>query len=149
MIYTLFVGLTLLLLSFLSALDHLGLVRSLAAEAGGPRWLPELVLSAIAVALFLRATSLKKRLLYPRRGKRLLAAGIAVYALGVAAAMGLLIKAAGLLANEMGKEWAAVPGWVAQLYPQPVLVIAQLLLVFGAFRALANLVPPNEFAEDF
>jgi hypothetical protein len=149
MIYSLFVGLTLLLLSFLSALDHLGLVRSLAAEAGGPRWLPELVLAAIAVGLFLRATSMKRRLLYPRRGKRLLAAGITVYALGLAAGMGLLVKAAGLLASELGKEWASVPGLVAQLYPQPVLLVGQLLLVFGAFRALANLVPPNEFAEDF
>jgi hypothetical protein len=149
MIYSLFAALTLLLLSFLSALDHLGLLRSLAAEAGGPRWLPELVLAALAVGLFLRATSLKKRLLYPRRGKRLLAAGLAVYALGIAAGMGLLVKGAGLLAGEMGKEWAGVPGIVAQLYPQPVLIAAQLLLVFGAFRALANLVPPNEFAEDF
>ena len=68
MIYSLFIGLTLLLLSFLSALDHLGLLRSLAAAAGGPRWLPDLVLAALAVFLFLQATRLKRRLLHPRRG---------------------------------------------------------------------------------
>ena len=145
----LFIGLTLLLLSFLSALDHLAWLRVLAAHAGAPQWVPELVLAALAVALFLRASSMRKRLLYPRRGSRLLALGIAVYALGLAAAMGLLVKAAGLLAGELGQDWAAMPGLVAHLYPQPVLFTAQLLLVFGAFRALSNLVPPNEFAEDF
>ena len=149
MIYSLFVALTLLLLSFLSALDHLGWLRELAAHAGAQRWLPELLVAALAAGLFIRASSLKRRLLYPRRGKRLLAAGLAVYAIGLAAAMGLLAKGAGLLASELGNEWARVPGLVAQLYPQPVLVVAQLLLVFGVFRALSNLVPPNEFAEDF
>jgi hypothetical protein len=149
MIYSLFVALTLLLLSFLSALDHLGWLRDLAAQAGAQRWVPELVLAAIAVAVFLRASSLNRRLLYPRRGKRLLVVGIALYAVGLAAAMGLLVKAAGLLATEMGSEWAGVPGLVARLYPQPVLLVAQLLMVFGAFRALSNLVSPSEFEADF
>jgi hypothetical protein len=149
MIHALFIGLTLLLLSFLSALEHLGWLRDLAAHAGAPRWIPDLVLAGIAAAVFIRVSSLKRRLLYPRRGKRLLAAGIAVYALGVAAAMGLLVKGAALLASELGSDWARVPALVALVYPQPILIAAQLLLVFGAFRALANLVPPNEFAEDF
>ncbi|MDB5856582.1 MAG: hypothetical protein JWQ76_271 [Ramlibacter sp.] len=146
---SLFVALTLLLLSFLSALDHLGWLRDLAAHAGAQRWVPELVLASIAVAVFLRASSLKRRLLYPRRGMRLLTVGIAVYALGLATAMGLLVKAAGLLATELGSEWSGVPNLVAHLYPQPVFMAAQLLLVFGAFRALSNLVSPSEFAEDF
>ena len=146
---SLFVALTLLLLSFLSALDHLGWLRGLAAHAGAQPWIPELVVAAIAVAVFLRASSLKRRLLYPRRGMRLLTVGIAVYALAVAAAMGLLVKAAGLLATELGSEWSGVPDLVARLYPQPVFIAAQVLLVFGAFRALSNLVSPREFAEDF
>jgi len=149
MIYSLFVALTLLLLSFLSALDHLGWLRNVAAHAGAQPWVPELVLAAIAVALFLHASSLKRRLLHPRRGVRLLAAGIAMYGLGVAAAMGLLVKGAGWLASALGSDWSGVPALVAHLYPQPVFIAAQLLLVFGAFRALSNLVSPGEFAEDF
>jgi hypothetical protein len=149
MIYSLFVALTLLLLSFLSALEHLGWLRELAAHAGAQRWVPELVLAAIAAAAFIHVSSLKRRLLHPRRGKRLLAAGLALYALALAAAMGLLVKGAGMLASELGSEWAAVPGLVAHVYPQPLFVLAQLLLAFGAFRALCNLVSPSEFEADF
>jgi hypothetical protein len=146
---SLFIALTLLLLSFLSAMDHLGWLRHLAAHAGAQPWMPELVLASIAVAVFLRVSSLKRRLLYPRRGMRLLAVGIAIYTLGLAAAMGLLVKAAQLLATELGSDGSGVTDIVARIYPQPVLVAAQLLLVFGAFRALSNLVSPSEFAEDF
>jgi len=63
--------------------------------------------------------------------------------------MGLLVKGAGLLASELGSDWAAVPRVVAHVYPQPLFVVAQLLLVFGAFRALCNLVSPSEFEADF
>ena len=146
---SLFTALTLLLLSFLSALEHFAWLRRMVAYAGVPSWAPELALAAIAVAVFMHTSSLKRRLLYPRRGTRLLAVGIFVYALGVAAAMGLLVQAAGLLASELGGAWSGGPELVARLYPQPVLVVAQVLLVFGAFRALSNLVPPREFAEDF
>ena len=149
MIQSLFIALTLLLLSFLSALEHLGWLRHLAADAGMPRWLPELLLAALAAAAFIHASRLKQRLLHPRRGNWLLAAGIAAYALGLAAAMGLLAQGGAWMANELGGEWSRAPGLIALLYPQPLLILAQALLAFGAFRALSNLVPPNEFAEDF
>ncbi|MCG2594935.1 hypothetical protein LZ009_19325 [Ramlibacter sp. XY19] len=149
MIHALYIALSLLLLSFLSALEHLSWMRALSAGAGSQPWLPELVLAALVAGLFVYTGSLKRRLLHPRRGQWLLAAGIACYALGVAVATGLLARGAGLLAGELGAAWARVPELVALLHPQPVLVVAQLLLAFGAFRALANLVPPHEFAEDF
>jgi hypothetical protein len=145
----LFIGLTLLLMSFLSALDGLKGLDDLAARVGVYRWVPELVLAAVAVALFVYRSSLRRRLLFPRRGFRLLAAGIGVYALGAAAAGGLLVTAAGMLPLEQGTPWARLPELVARLYPQPVFVAALLLLAMGAFRALSNLVPPAEFEEDF
>jgi hypothetical protein len=145
----LFIGLTLLLTSFLSALDALKGLHDLAARIGVYRWVPELVLAAIAVALFVHQSRLKKRLLFPRRGFRLLAAGIALYGVGAAAAGGLLVKGAGMLPVEQGTVWARLPEWVARVYPQPVFIAALLLLAMGAFRALSNLVPPAEFQEDF
>ena len=45
--------------------------------------------------------------------------------------------------------WSGLPGVVALLRPLPLLAVAQVLLLVGAFRALTNLVPPDEFAEDF
>jgi hypothetical protein len=145
----LFIALTLLLMSFLSALDQLQWVQHLAARAGAPRWLPELVLAAAAVAAFLHLSSLRRRLLFPRRGMRLLAAGIGVYAVGVAAATGLLVTVVGQIAIEQGSAWADLPRYVAAVYPQPVFLAAQLLLVLGVFRALSNLVSPAEFREDY
>lgn len=142
----LFVGLTLLLMSFLAALDHLGALHALPSRIGIQRWMTELVLAAAAVTLFVRASQLHRRLLFPRRGLRLLAAGIAVYALAVAAASGVAAVAIGwVLAEQAG----ALPELVAGLNAQPVFLAAQLLLVVGAFRALSNLVPPAEFHEDF
>ena len=145
----LFIGLTLLLMSFLSALDALQGLHALAAGMGVFRWVPDLLLAAIAVALFVHQTSLKRRLLFPRRGFRLLAAGIALYGVGAAAAGGLLVNAAGLIPVEQGTVWSHLPEWAGLVYPQPLLIAALLLLAMGAFRALSNLVPPAEFQEDF
>lgn len=145
----LFIGLTLLLMSFLSTLDHMDWLQALPARAGLGRWVLELVLSAAAVAAFAHVTSLHRRLLFPRRGLRLLAAGIAVYALGIAAATGMLVRAAGMVTLEPGSAWSEVPHVVAGMNAQLVLVAAVLLLALGAFRALANLVPPAEFEEDY
>ena len=144
----LFVALTLLLMSFLSAFDGLAAVRELATRAGGYGWIPELVLALVAVGLFVRASHLHRRLLYPRRGQRLLTAGIAVYAVGVAAATGLFVSGVGLLAEQAsaGPQLSEI---ASRLYPQPVFLLAQLLLVMGAFRALSNLVPRDEFEADF
>ena len=77
MIHALFIALTLLLLSFLSALEHLAWVRAVAAGAGAQPWVPELVLAALVAGVFVYTGSLKRRLLHPRRGQWLLAAGIA------------------------------------------------------------------------
>lgn len=145
----LFIALTLLLMSFLSAFDGLDAVRELARRAGGYHWIPELVLALAAVALFVRASSLHRRLLYPRRGQRLLTAGIGVYAFGLAAATGVFVSALGMLAIEQGSGWSQASELAALMHPQPVFLLAQLLLVMGAFRALSNLVPPDEFAADY
>lgn len=148
----LFIALTLLLMSFLSALDNLEGLHAMAARAGLHRWLPQLalaVLAALAVGVFVHLSRLHRRLLHPRRGARLLAVGLVVYAVGVAAATGMLVDGARLLAAEAGSQGSALPEMVARLYPQPVLVAALLLLVVGAFRALSNLVSPAEFEADF
>jgi hypothetical protein len=145
----LFIALTLLLMSFLSALDHLDWLRNTIARVGVHRGVPELMMAASIVAVFAHLSSLHRRLLFPRRGAYLLAAGIVVYAVGLAAANGLLAAAAVLVPTEQGSPWADVPTLVAGVYPQFVLLAAQLLLVLGAFRALSNLVPPAEFKEDF
>jgi hypothetical protein len=145
----LFAGLTLLLASFLSTLDHMEWLHALPARAGLDRWSLELLLSAAAVAAFVHASSLHRRLLFPRRGMRLLAVGIAVHALGVAAATGVLVRAIGMVAIEPGSAWAEVPDVVASVNARLVFVAALLPLALGAFRALANLVPPAEFEEDY
>lgn len=144
----LYLALTLLLMSFLSAFDGLAAVRELARRAGGYGWIPELVLALAAVAVFVRASHLHRRLLYPRRGQRLLTAGIAVYAVGVAAATGLIVSAVRLLA-EQASAGPQLSEMASLLVPQPVFLLAQLLLVMGAFRALSNLVPRDEFEADF
>jgi hypothetical protein len=145
----LFLALTLLLMSFLSALDHLERVHGAAASVGVQRWMTELLLAALAVALFARTTSLGRRMLYPRRGARLLTAGIVVYALAVVVASGLLVRAAALLPLEAASALGDLPAFVAAVPPQPLWVAAFVLLVLGAFRALCNLVPPAEFAADY
>lgn len=143
------VALTLLLMSFLSALPLLEPARRLAAGAGAYGWLPELLLAAIAVILFTRACHLRRRLLFPRRGLRLLAAGIALYLLAAALASGFLGRGAVLLELGADSPFAAAPALAEAVVAQPVFVLAQLLLVFGAFRALTNLVPPEEYAADY
>lgn len=145
----LFLALTLLLMSFLSALDQLAPVHAVLARAGIPRWMTELLLAALAVALFVRATSLRRRMLYPRRGLRLLAAGISVYAVAVVASSGLVAHAATALPLEAVTALGSVPDTIAQVPAQPLFLAALVLLVLGAFRALCNLVPPAEFAEDY
>jgi len=143
----LFVALVLLLMSFLSALAPLEGLRGLAMGAGVYRWVPDLVLALALVAAFARLTQLHRRLLFPRRGVRLLAGGIALYALGAALATGLAVSALRLLPPEAGGPGAAE--LAARAVPLPIFLAAQLLLVLGAFRAMTNLVPPDEFAADF
>ena len=145
----LFVGLVLLLMAFLSTLRELDGFHGLLARAGVQRWVTELVLAAVAVTLFVRATSLHRRLLFPRRGVRLLLAGIALHGLGLAVASGLLARAAGQLAPEPQGAWAALPQVLPLVTALPLIAIAQVLLLAGAFRALTHLVPPDEFAQDF
>lgn len=145
----LFVGLVLLLASFLSALGPLEALRAWAAGAGVYRWVPEFLLALALVALFAKVTQLHRRLLFPRRGVRLLAAGIALYAVGAAVATGLLAGALRMIPPEAGAPWTDAPALAAQVVPWPMFLAAQLLLVLGAFRALTNLVPPSEFDADF
>jgi len=145
----LFVGLTLLLMAFLSTLDQFDRLHALAARVGVQRWMTELVLAALVVALFVRASDLNRRLLFPRRGLKLLLAGIVVYALGVGVATGALVGATGMVAPEDLGALASLPRVAAKLTPWPLFLVADVLLVIGVFRALTNLVPPDEFAEDF
>lgn len=145
----LFVGLVLLLMAFLSTLDHLDRVHHVGARLGVQRWMTELVLAIAVVALFVRFTQLHRRLLFPRRGLRLLLAGIVFYALGIAVATGALVSAAGWLPPEDLGALAGVSQILPRLTPLPLFLAAQVLLVIGVFRALTNLVPPQEFAEDF
>lgn len=145
----LFVGLTLLLMSFLAALEQLDAVLRPLERLGVPRWSVELVLAAVAVACFTRLTSLRRRLLFPRRGLRLLLAGIAVYALALMAATGVVGQGVQLLATEAGLSLGPLAKVADGAYAVPLFLVAQALLVIGAFRALTNLVPPAEFAEDF
>lgn len=145
----LYVGLTLLLMSFLSALGPIEHAHRVAIQVGFHRWLPELVLAAVAVFLFVRSAQVQRRLLFPRRGQRLLAVGIALYGAGVAVATDVLARGIALIGIGKDSPLAPLPEVTAGLYPQPLFLLAQLLLVFGAFRALTNLVPPSEFEEDF
>lgn len=145
----LYLGLTLLLMAFLSTLDHVDAVHRVGARFGVQRWMTELVLAAIGTALFVRACQLQRRLLFPRRGLRLLLLGIALYVLGAGVASGMLAKAMAALALEPASPWADLPHLATLLAPLPLFVAAQVLLVIGSFRALTHLVPPDEFAEDF
>jgi hypothetical protein len=88
-------------------------------------------------------------MLFPRRGLRLLLAGIALYGVGIALMLGLPDRAAAVVPAASQGAWSGLPGVVALLRPLPLLAVAQALLLVGAFRALTNLVPPDEFAEDF
>jgi hypothetical protein len=145
----LFVGLTLLLMAFLSTLDHFDRLHQLAARVGIQRWMTEAVLAVAIVALFVRASELNRRLLFPRRGLKLLLAGIVVYGLGVAVATGALVGATGALQPQDLGPLADLPRVATRLTPWPLFFVADVLLVIGVFRALTNLVPPDEFAEDF
>src|SRR5262249_24473195 len=145
----LFVGLTLLLMAFLSTLDHFDRLHQLAARVGVQRWMTELVLAVLVLALFVRASDLNRRLLFPRRGLPLLRAGIVAYALGVAVATGGVVGAAGLVSPQDLGPLASLPQAATHLAPWPLFLVAEVLLVVGVFRALTNLVPPDEFAEDF
>lgn len=145
----LFLALTLLLMSFLGALEHLDAFHALVARIGLRRWMTELVLAAAAVALFVNATHLHRRLLFPRRGLRLLAAGLGVYAIALVAATGLLSRAVDFFVIDTSGAGAAVADFIAGMGAQPVFLSAQVLLVVGAVRALSNLVPPAEFEADY
>jgi hypothetical protein len=143
------VALTLLLLPFLATVDQMVPLHRLLAKVGVQRWMTELVLAAGAVALFAHVIQLNRRMLFPRRGLRLLLAGIALYAVGLALMVGLPDRAMGVVSNAAQAPWSGLPGFMALLRPLPLLAVAQALLLVGAFRALTNLVPPDEFAEDF
>lgn len=143
----LFVGLTLLLMAFLSTLDPLDGMHALLQRIGVQRWMTELALAAGLVAVFVHLSQLHRRLLFPRRGLRILLAGIVVYALGIAVASGLLARTLDVVPLEQAV--ADAPRFIAMLAPWPFLLAAEVLLLVGAFRALTNLVPPDEFAADF
>lgn len=138
------VGLVLLLMSFLAALENIDGLHAPLAELGVRRWMSELLLAIIAVGLLFRVAKLHRRMLYPRRGMRLLASGIALYAVGAALATGLVVRA--LQTVPLDPELPEIAGL---LPAQPLLAGAQLLLVVGAFRALCNMVSPSEFDADY
>ena len=144
----LFIGLTLLLMTFFSTLDHVGGLYRVGSRFGVQRWMAEMVLATAMVALFARACQLHRRMLHPRRGLRMLVAGIALYGLALGLNTGLLATAFTKLSFDES-DWAGVPHVLAQLPALPFCVAAWVLLIAGAFRALTNLVPPDEFAEDF
>ena len=142
------IGLTLLLAAFFSTLDQLDRLHGLLARIGVQRWMTELVLAATLVALFVHLSQLHRRLLFPRRGLRIVLAGIVVYSLGAALATGLLARALNFVPQEELAATAA-PQLLAMLTPLPFFLVAEVLLLVGSFRALTNLVPPDEFAADF
>lgn len=142
-------GLVLLLMSFLAAMDHVNGLHAAVARAGVQRWMTELAIAALVVGLFFRAGQLHRRMLFPRRGMRLLALGIAFHAAGLAIASGMLARALAWVAPPAGSTLAPGPDIAGLLYPQPLFVAAQVLLVLGAFRALCNLVSPTEFEADY
>jgi hypothetical protein len=145
----LFIGLTLLLMAFLSTLDQLDALHRVMARAGVQRWMTELALAIAVVAAFANLSSLHRRMQFPRRGLRLLLAGIGIHALALAVLTGVLARGVGLIPLEADAAWSALPEIVSQLRPLPLFLAAEVLLLVGAFRALTNLVPPDEFAEDF
>jgi hypothetical protein len=143
------IGLTLLLMSFLAALDHVERVHTVLARIGVQRWMTELAIAAVAVGLFFRAGRLHRRMLFPRRGLRLLAAGIAVHAVAIAAGTGIIVRALQWVPAEAATPWGGLPQLADRVPAQPLFFVAQVLLVLGAFRALCNLVPPAEFEADY
>jgi len=145
----LYLGLTLLMMAFLSSFDALDGLHRLLARIGVQRWMTELVLAAVAVAAFVQATSLHRRLLYPRRGLRLLLAGIVLHAGAAGVATGALAGAVASLPLDTDSTRAVLSHGVGVLSPLPLFVLGEVLLLVGAFRALTNLVPPDEFAQDF
>lgn len=145
----LYLGLTLLLMAFLSTFDALDGLHHLLARIGVQRWMTELVLAAGAVAAFVHVTSLHRRLLYPRRGLRLLLAGIVLYLGALALATGALAGAMASLPLDTDSTRAVLSHGMTLLSPLPLFLAAQVLLLLGVFRALTHLVPPDEFAEDF
>ena len=145
----LFVGLTLLLMAFFSSLDHLDALHRFLARIGVQPWMTELLLALLVVAAFAWGSQLHRRLLFPRRGLRLLLAGIVVYVLGAVVATGALVGAAGWIPLELDSSLSGVARIAAMLSPLPLWIAGEVLLAVGAFRALTNLVPPEEFAADF
>ena len=145
----LFIGLTVLLMAFLSSLDSWGALLRFASRAGVQRWMIEMALALVTVAVFAHRSQLHRRMLFPRRGLRLLLAGIALHGLALAIMTGALARILGVLPLEPNTPWAALPDIISLLRPLPLFVAAQVLLLLGAFRALTNLVPPDEFAADF
>ena len=143
------VGLTLLLMSFLAALENVDGLHAPLTQLGVQRWMCELLVAAIAVGLLLRASRVHRRMLFPRRGLRLLAAGIVLHAAGAALATGAVVRALQLVPLAPGSGWSALPEVAELLAPQPLFAAAQLLLVVGTFRALCNLVSPSEFEADY
>ena len=142
-------GLTLLLMSFLAALDHVDGLHAAASRLGVQRWMTEVAIAALAVGLFFKAGNVHRRMLFPRRGMRLLAFSIGLYAAGLAIATGLVARAFQFATQQAGAPWAAMPQVAGQLHAQPLFIAAQVLLVIGAFRALCNLVSPAEFEADY
>lgn len=138
------VGLVLLLMSFLAALENIDGLHAPLSQLGVQRWMSELLLAAIVVGLLFRVAKLHRRMLYPRRGMRLLAGGIALYAVGAALATGAVVRAVQLVPLD-----PALPELAELLPAQPLLAGAQLLLVVGAFRALCNMVSPSEYDADY
>lgn len=145
----LFLGLVLLTMAFLSSLEALDGVHRLLAPMGGERWMLEAPLAVAAVALFMRAAHLHRRMLFPRRGLRLLLAGIVLDALAFVPATGWADRVPALLPADPDAPWSQLPQHLGLLQAAPLFFVAQALLLVGAFRALTNLVPREEFLADY
>jgi hypothetical protein len=139
-----FVGLTLLLLLFLPMTDNFLTLGALASKFGIPSIFAELFVAGATVAVFFKLSGIRERIIYPIPGIRLLTIGIVLYVVPLLIGSVYFVVLTKIFGATEQTPWLAlVPAIIVGKYTAPILLLAETILLLGAFRLLTNLSSPT------
>jgi len=137
-----FVGLTILLFMFLSEIQAQFPFGVLSSKTGIPDSYIVLLTAIVGTALFFIYSSFRRRLIFPIPGIRLLTTGAILFLLTCGIATFVFMWVLGALGgNGANSNILAVIMSAAFVgaFATPLLYLAKILLILGAFRMLTNL----------